>query len=201
MANELSEQDGILRWGARLKWSAAASVITLALSMIYVLTQTPPNWQRGLIAVVNIALLLAAGWSMMRLMEANRSGTSASSRYLKRMMVVTVIYVGGVFLAEFLFDRFDLYGVSAFAVALVPALGVLGFIWTMGRYLVEEQDEYIRMRETQKFMIATAFMMVIITIYGFFEQYELVPNIPAYFAFVVWCFGLGVAGLIQWRKG
>lgn len=201
MTNDLAEQNSSVRWGRRLKWSAALSILCLVISMAYVIIQTPPNWQRGLIAVLNVALLLAAGWSMMRLMEVKRSGTSATSRYLKRMMVVTVIYVGGVFFAEALFDRFDLQGVSAFAVALVPALGVLGFIWTMGRYLMEEQDEYIRMRETQKFMIATAFMMVIITIYGFFEQFELVPNIPAYFAFVVWCFGLGVGSLIQWRRG
>jgi len=197
--NEGEKQTAV--WGGRLKLFGMASILCLALSMVFVLTQSPPDWQRGLIAVVNVILLLAAGWSMMRLMEVNRAATTASSRYLKRMMLVTVIYVAGVFFAEFLFDHYAVTGILAFVVALVPALGVLGFIGAIGRYLLEEQDEYIRMRETQKFLIATGFMMVIITVYGFFEQYDLVPHIPVYFAFVVWCAGLGVASLFQWRRG
>lgn len=197
--NEGEKQTAV--WGGRLKLFGLALILCLVLSMAFVFTQSPSDWQRGLIAVVNVILLLAVGWSMMRLMEVNRAATTASARYLKRMMLVMIVYVAGVFFAEFLFDRYALSGVVAFVVALVPALGILGFIWAIGRYVLEEQDEYIQMREIQKFLIATGFMMVIITIYGFLEQYNLVPHIPAYFAFVVWCAGLGVASLIQWQRG
>ena len=31
--------------------------------------------------------------------------------------------------------------------------------------------------------------------------HELVPDIPVYFAFVVWCVGLGFGSLVQWRRG
>lgn len=188
-------------WGGRLKGFGAASILSLALSIAFVLTQDPALWLRGWIAIFNVALLCAAGWSMMRLMEANAAGTKASSRYMKRMMFVTIVYIGGVFLAEFLFDRYALTGVVAVAAALVPATGAVGFIWAIGRYLLEEEDEYVRMRETRKFLMATGFMMVIVTVYGFLEQYDLVPHVPAYYAFVLWCLGLGVAALFQWRRG
>ncbi len=188
-------------WGGRLKRFGAASILSLALSIAFVLTQDPALWLRGWIAIFNVALLCAAGWSMMRLMEVNAAGTKASSRYMKRMMFVTIVYIGGVFLAGLLFDRYALTGVVAVAVALVPAAGPLGFIWAIGRYLLEEEDEYVRMRETQKFLMATGFMMVVITVYGFLEQYDLVPHVPAYYAIVIWCLGLGVAALFQWRRG
>ncbi|MGB5483847.1 MAG: hypothetical protein WBM93_05040 [Parasphingorhabdus sp.] len=188
-------------WSGWLKRLGAAAILSLALSVAFVVTQDPALWLRGSIAIFNVILLLAAGWSMMRLMEVNAAGTKASSRYLKRMMLVTIVYIGGVFLAEFLFDRYTLSGVAAVGVALVPAAGALGFIWAIGRYLLEEEDEYVRMRETQKFLMATGFMMVIVTVYGFLEQYDLVPHVPAYYAFVIWCLGLGVAALFQWRRG
>ncbi len=201
MEKEYPADSQALYWGKRLKLFGLLTIAAMAISMTYVWIQSPPNWQRGLIAMANISLLLAAGWSMMRLMEAKRSGTSASSRYIKRMMILAVVYVAGLFFAESMFDAFALKGVPAVLVALVPALGIIGFIWAMGRYLLEEEDEYIRMRETQKFIMATGFMMVIVTIYGFLQQYELVPDIPGYFAFVVWCVGLGFAALVQWRRG
>jgi len=188
-------------WGGHLKRFGAASILSLTLSIAFVLTQDPALWLRGWIAIFNVALLCAAGWSMMRLMEANAAGTKASSRYMKRMMFVTIVYIGGVFLAEFLFDHYALSGVVAVAAALVPAAGAVGFIWAIGRYLLEEEDEYVRMRETRKFLMATGFMMVIVTVYGFLEQYDLVPHVPAYYAFVLWCLGLGVAALFQWRRG
>jgi hypothetical protein len=88
-------------------------------------------------------------------------------------------------------------GPLAVALAILPALPLIGMIWAMGRLLVEEQDEYLRSLHVRQFMIATGFMLTVTCVWGFLETFELVPHVPMYWAFIIWCAGLGIGTMVN----
>ena len=119
----------------------------------------------------------------------------AYRRYLDRMAGLAAAYVGAV------------AGVSAtipdgaapsplnVALAIVPGLAVLGFIWAMGRLLVELDDEYLRMLEVRKFIVATGVALAVASVWGLLEMMVTVPHLPVFFVFPIWCGGLAVGQL------
>lgn len=121
----------------------------------------------------------------------------AQRAYVRRFVPLIIAYVAALFVAIWLHDRVAPTGPLAVALAILPALPLIGVIWAMGRLLVEEQDEYLRSLHVRQFMIATGFMLVVTCIWGFLETFELVPHVPMYWAFIVWCAGLGIGTLVN----
>jgi hypothetical protein len=62
----------------------------------------------------------------------------------------------------------------------------------IGRYLVEESDEYLRDQFVRQALIATGFALSIATAWGFLENFGLVPHVYAYYAAILWFAGLGI---------
>ena len=77
----------------------------------------------------------------------------------------------------------------------------LAILFVVGRYLTEETDEYLRLMMTRQALIASAFTLSIATVWGFLENFELVPHVPMYWAFIIWCAGLGVGTLANELRG
>ena len=84
-----------------------------------------------------------------------------------------------------------------YAVAVLPALPIVGVIATMGAFLVEQKDEYQRMLMVRQCLFAMGFTLAATTIWGFLESYELVAHIPAWLTFILFCAGLLLVQLIQ----
>ena len=121
----------------------------------------------------------------------------ALRRYNKRILLLSLLYATCLFAAVYLFKHHLIAGPLAWPVALAPALAVIGFFVTIGRYLVEERDEYLRDQMVRQALIATGFTMALTTAWGFLENFGLVPHIYAYYAAVLWFFGLGVGALVN----
>jgi hypothetical protein len=85
-------------------------------------------------------------------------------------------------------------GALLYAAAAAPAVPLLGLIWAMGRYLVEETDEYLRARLVEAILWATGVTLAATTVWGFLESYARAPHAPAYGVFILFC---GVLGLVQ----
>lgn len=130
-------------------------------------------------------------------MVAN-SKSRAGRRYMTRFAPSMIAYVIAIIAASYLTSRELVEGWLLYAVAVAPALGILGVIWAMGMYLVEETDEYIRMKLVRAMMVATAVTLSVATVWGFLEQFSEAPHVPAYYAFVLWCAAMGLAQL--WAK-
>ena len=81
--------------------------------------------------------------------------------------------------------------------AIAPALPIIGIFGAMGRYLIEEQDEYVRMLMVRQTLWASGFALSVATIWGFLESFELAGHIDAYYLAVVWFLGLGIGGCIN----
>jgi hypothetical protein len=157
---------------------------------------------RGL--ALGVALLFWMGAYLLFIREVSRNqaalgcASPAMRRYNRRIAVITIIYVAAIVAAVWAAKTYTPVGPLAWLIALVPALPVLAMVWAMMRLIGEEKDEYLRARIVEQSMIATGFMLAVVTVYGFLESFDLVPHIPAYGAFIVWCAGLGAAAC--WQK-
>ena len=65
-------------------------------------------------------------------------------------------------------------GLAAYALAILPALPVIGVFWAVMRLLVEEPDEYLRMLLVRQALVATGFCLTIMTIWEFLQNFDLV---------------------------
>src|SRR5438093_11784051 len=123
--------------------------------------------------------------------------SAAFRRYNIRVIWMSAFY--GVFLlgAAYAFKHHLLSGPPAYVAAILPALPIIGIFSAIGRYLLEEQDEYVRMLMVRQTLWASGFALSVATIWGFLESFGLVSHIEAYYISVVWFFGLAVGSIVN----
>ncbi|WP_380788059.1 hypothetical protein [Sphingomonas sp. R86521] len=117
---------------------------------------------------------------------------AAIRRYNRRVMVLSTAYGVLLLAMVYLFRHQALHGPIAYLVALLPAMPLIGVFLALGRYMVEETDEYLRMLMIRQALIASGFMLSITTAWGFLEGVGLVPHLAAYYTAVLWFAGLWV---------
>lgn len=117
-------------------------------------------------------------------------------RYLQRLALCMAVYVVLIFAAGYVFRHAQPTGALAWAVAILPALPILGVFWTIFRLLSEETDEYLRMMFVRQSLFATAFCLSIMTVWEFLQNYDVVPAGNGGFgAAFFWFMGLGLGGM------
>jgi hypothetical protein len=116
---------------------------------------------------------------------------AAIRRYNRRVLVLGTVYALLLFAILYLLKRGALHGPLAY-LGVLPALPLIGTILALGRYIVEETDEYLRMLMVRQALIASGVVLSITTTWGFLEIVGLVPHIPAYFTAVFWFGGLWI---------
>jgi hypothetical protein len=108
-------------------------------------------------------------------------------------LLYSIFLIGSVYA----FKHQMLSGVSAYVAAILPALPIIGIFAAIGRYLVEERDEYVRMLMVRQTLWASGLALSLSTIWGFLENFDLVGHIAAYYIAVVWFGGLGLGALVN----
>jgi hypothetical protein len=89
-------------------------------------------------------------------------------------------------------------GAPAVALALLPGLSVAALFWAIGRLIVEETDEYIRMLLVRQALFATGLTLGVATIWGFLENFNLVPHVETFYIAVLWFAGRGLGACYNW---
>lgn len=174
-------------------WAAnyfASSAIIVALKLTDAITST-----------VAMILFVGAMGLLIQLVRAGERQHCASPvmvRYNRRFLGTSVGYVLGLGIAIAIWNTYALSGPVVFAIALLPTLPTCAMIWAMGRYLVEETDEYLRYRMVRAAIMSLGGVLAIGIFWGFLEMFELVPHIWAWWVLPVWAVGLGLAQL--WMK-
>jgi hypothetical protein len=121
-------------------------------------------------------------------------------RYLKRLAGFVLVYFVLIFLAGYLFRHNPPHGLAAIGLAILPALPVIGVVWTVFRLLVEETDEYMRMLFVRQALFATGFCLSVMTVWEFLQNYDVVSNDTHGFGTTfVWFIGLGIGAIINTR--
>ena len=121
--------------------------------------------------------------------------SSASKRYNLRVIWLTLLYALSLIAATYGFKHELLSGALAYIAAILPGLFIVGIFGAMGRYLVEESDEYLRMLLIRQSLWASAFALSLATIWGFLESFGLAGHIDAFYIAVVWFLGLGLGSI------
>ncbi|MEY4270676.1 MAG: hypothetical protein RLZZ58_1892 [Pseudomonadota bacterium] len=125
-----------------------------------------------------------------------RYKSPAVRSYLIRLFVLMSIYMVTLFAAVTLFKSHAVSGVPAYALAILPALPVIGVFWAVMRFLVEEPDEFMRMLLVRQCLVATGFCLAIMTVWEFLQNFDMVPlGNGGFGAAFFWFMGLGVGAL------
>lgn len=123
---------------------------------------------------------------------------AAYRRYLRRFWPASGLYGVAIALATWLIPDGASANLPTVGIALLPGLGIVAMIWAMARLLIELDDEYLRMLEVRKSLIATAVALTVASVWGILELYTDVPKLPVFLIFPIWCGGLAIGQL--WNK-
>ena len=116
----------------------------------------------------------------------------AQRRYIKRVAIFTSLYLASFALLTFVTKNGEPSEALRAFLAILPGLAIIGIFWAIGRLIVEEQDEFLRMLVVRQSLIATGLAMSAASIWGFLESADVVAHADAYWWAVVWFFGIGV---------
>ena len=121
--------------------------------------------------------------------------------YLIRLSVMMMIYFVTLIAAVTIFKSGGISGIPAYALAIAPALPIIGVFWAVMRLLVEEPDEFMRMMIVRQCLIATGFCLTVMTVWEFLQNFDLMPQGNGGFgAAFFWFMGLGVGALYNWAS-
>jgi hypothetical protein len=117
----------------------------------------------------------------------------AERRYLSRFAPAMIAYVAVMAFEKILFRDAHPQGLLAYVMAIAPAIPIIGVIAAMTLYLSDETDEYLRLQHAKAMIIAAGATLSIATVWGFMEDFGLVPHVPAYWAFILFGAALALA--------
>lgn len=179
----------------------AVGLVAAGLGSVFAIRHFDLGWTGVAVAMtfmaVGTAFLMRAGARHTRRMGY---ASPAMARYNLRLQISSMLYMAGLFVALFAYKRLYMAGAVLWLLALLPSIGTLGMIRAMARLIVEETDEYIRLRLAKAALFAIGLVLVVTTIWGFFEQFSLVPHVPSWAVLPIFALSLGVANLARWVR-
>ncbi len=120
---------------------------------------------------------------------------AAQRRYKWRVAMFSSLYLVVLGLMTFVLKSGDPHPAIRTILALLPGLAVVGIFWSVGRLIVEEQDEFLRMLVIRQSLIATGVALSAATVWGFLENADVAPHLDAYWWAIAWFFGIGVGAI------
>jgi len=113
----------------------------------------------------------------------------AARRYCKRLAVTLLIYALSLVLAIGIFLRCHPTGILAYALAVLPALPLIGLLAIFGLYLAEEKDEFQRFIGVQSMLWGIGGTLAVTTVWGFLESFVHIRHLnPSLDSVIFWIF-------------
>lgn len=130
-------------------------------------------------------------------MSANLKN-AANRRYTVRLFALMAGYILLLVFAKWMFKRGFAEGALGYALAILPALPIIGVFWAVMRLLVEQTDEYLRMLLVRQCLFATGFALFVTTIREWLQNFDMIPAGDAGFGVAFfWFAGLGLGALFN----
>ena len=117
----------------------------------------------------------------------------ATRRYTLRTMAAMFFYVIFIYVAVSAFRHGHPEGISAYVLALLPALPVVGVLVGVGLYLAEERDEFRRSVFVQSMVWGIGVTLAVTTVWGFLELFLSVPHLDLYLIFPLFWLAVGIS--------
>jgi hypothetical protein len=153
-----------------------------------------------LLFLVPTVLLVPLYRATQRCERAKGSSSPAVVRYNRGALMSSLAYVLGLGVAMWVWRNLEPSTEVTWLLAMLPIVPVLAFVYVMGRYIVEEADEYLRHRATMASLVGLGLVLAFGSFWGFLETFELVPHVPGWWTVPVWALGMGLAqAWMSWR--
>jgi hypothetical protein len=153
-------------------------------------------WNVVLVAVFSLCLIMLRQASLNRAEQCGVD-TPALRAYNRRALIWAFSYIVLLGIALTARNTWHPTGPILWLLALLPSLTIAYFVWAMGQYLTEEDDEYQRMRQVNAALFATGFLLVIASVWGFLEVFGIAPHAEGFWAVGIWAVGLGLGNAAQ----
>ncbi len=163
-------------------------------------------WNTSGIMFAAVAYALAcAGMCFLPLRTQQKRGLEgpmrpAMRRYTWRFLAAMVAYVVVLTLSLVYAKTYHPTGAVALRLALVCALPMLLAIRALMLLPREENDEYMHARIRESYVIATGGALAICSVWGFLQTFKLLPEVPLWTVFPIWCACLGPANIYLHRR-
>jgi hypothetical protein len=102
-------------------------------------------------------------------------------------------YVAALFGANAVDHAYHPQGGTLIALSIVPALPIIAIIAIIGRYLIEERDEYLRQRIVTCMLFGTGVLLGLGTVYNFLSGSGAIDPMPRLWVFPIWCLSWAAA--------
>lgn len=199
MDEEISTSSKV--WGLSYWAWAAVFLAAMAMAATANILGLVPGWARVWVMFAPLVLVPPMARAQLALLSDKGISSPALSRYSRNMLLAGGIYMVVFISAAHVYDRFDVGRAATIALALASIAPVMGMIWTMARYLREEQDEYLRNRAINAALFGLLLVLVLGSLWGFLETFGLLPHVWAWWVFPVWAIGLGIGNCWEWMRG
>lgn len=146
-----------------------------------------------LLFLIPMALLVPLYRATRRPPSAHGCWSPAVADYNRRMLLSSLGYVLGLGIAIWVWRNHDPGTAVTWLLAMLPIAPVLFMIYAMGRYMVEESDEYLRHRAIMASLVGLGLVLSLGSFWGFLETFELVPHLPGWWTVPIWALGMGLA--------
>ncbi|AKH42771.1 hypothetical protein FHS61_000545 [Altererythrobacter atlanticus] len=118
--------------------------------------------------------------------------TPESRRYMRRLSISMAAYMVTLIGGAYLVNNELVSGPLLWLLALLPGLSLVGAFYAVGMFIIEQKDEFLRMLLVRQSLFATAFALSVASIWGFLQEFGLVPDVALYYVAILWFFGLGL---------
>ncbi len=134
-------------------------------------------------------------------MECSPGRSVSARRYTLRMFVFMLAYMAIIWVVGWTYHHHQMPdGILRYAIAVAPALPILGVVWALQRFVEEETDEYQRMLHGRVQSLATGVTLALCSAWGFLEVYGDVPKIGMMYVFMVYVVAIvPCQAWVQWR--
>jgi hypothetical protein len=125
------------------------------------------------------------------------TSTPAGKRYQRRVMVTMSMYVVVLFAAVWMVRHMHPHGWLLYTIAVMPALPVLGMMGSLGVYLREEKDEYVRLITMRSLLVGTAVLLAVLMVNDFLRALSGAEAVPPFTSWVLFFVVFGVSQAVQ----
>ncbi len=125
------------------------------------------------------------------------TSTPAGKRYQRRVIVTLSVYLVVLFAAIFVVKHTHPHGWVLYAISVLPALPILAMLGSMGVYLQEEKDEYIRLMTMRSLVAGTAVLLMVLVVSDFLRRSVVQGLWRPFSSWVTFFLAFGVAQAVQ----
>lgn len=122
---------------------------------------------------------------------------AAQRRYVWRVGVAMTAFLATLFLADYWVDDRGLIGVPAAMLALLPGICAASVFWAIGRFFLDQEDEYQRMLLVRQLVIAGGISMSAMTIWGYLADFGIAAAPGGFYPLSIFFVGLGIGAIVN----